>query len=71
MTAPLCVVCEGVVFAPWDDPMCFDCWFDGRAIYGPPWSREWLDSVEQARKDYRGKMPTAWARILDGGAVPG
>jgi len=68
---PLCVVCDGPVAEPCNDPMCLACWLDGRALYGPRWSREWRESVERAREDYRREMPTAWARVLDDGAVAG
>ena len=44
--------------------MCLDCWFHGRSLYGPPWSREWRESVDRAREDHRRAMPTAWDRVL-------
>jgi hypothetical protein len=56
---------------PWNDPMCPNCWLDGRSLYGPLWSREWAESVERARDERRRQMPTAWDRILDGGGLLG
>jgi hypothetical protein len=63
MTTPLCVVCDGPVPEPSNDPVCPNCWLDGRALYGPPWSREWRESVELARENHRRAMPTAWDRV--------
>ena len=61
---PCCVVCDGPVGEPWNDPMCVSCWIDGRVLHGPLWSFEWVRSVERARAAHREEMPTAWDRVL-------